>query len=98
MLGGGTKLSSPRRYIASVLSALAAFVRSLTAFCKLWVLGSVDEDCCSSWDEYCRKDKDLVKSMNFASRRRNIEDEVVSERAWECDNEESIWRASSTKN
>ena len=44
LVGGITKLSSPRRYIASGLSAFAAFVRSLITFSRLSVLGSVDED------------------------------------------------------
>ena|SRR5271170_2689664 len=77
----GTKLSSPRRYIASGLSAFAAFVRRLIAFSRLFALGSVDEDNGSSCEEYCRKDNDLIKSRNFLSRRRKIDDEVVSERA-----------------
>ena len=77
--GGCTKLSSPRRYIASGLCAFAALVSRFIAFSKLSALESVDEDNSSSWEEYCKKDNDFIKSNILPSRRIKIDDEGVSE-------------------
>ena len=92
-----TKLSSPRRYIASEFSDLAAFVRSCIAF--LTVSDFVSDDASgSSCDEYCMNDNDLRKSSIFPSERTKTDDDGVSEVLWVFDNDERICKASSTRN
>jgi hypothetical protein len=90
-------LSSPRRYIASEFSDLAAFVRSCIAFLTVSDFVS-DEAIGSSCDEYCMNDNDLRKSNIFPRERTKTDDDGVSEVLWVFDKEERICKASSTRN
>lgn len=69
-----TKLSSPRRYIASEFSDLAAFARSCIALLTVSDLVSNDASG-SSCDEDCMNDSDLRKSNIFWRERTKTDDD-----------------------
>jgi hypothetical protein len=92
-----TKLSSPRRYMASGLSDSAALVRSCIAFLT-WVCRPSEEETGSSWDKDCRNDNDLRISNTRDNNRIRTEDDDGSELSKLFAKEVSICIASSTRN
>jgi hypothetical protein len=90
-------LSSPRRYMASEFSDFAAFVRSCIALLTVSDFLS-DNASGSSCDEYCMNDNDLRKSNIFPRQRTKTDDDGVSEVLRVFDNDERIFKASSTRN